>query len=113
VPVPASLVPLPALPRVPASTALPALEPELAPAIDPTSLTDSMLVTAGPEVLAPPFAGTGSLPPPVLLTPGAVPALEPPRLEFDPQCNNAPPATARRTVAFLALFEPLIWSLLR
>jgi hypothetical protein len=69
----------------------------------PTSMTDPMLVTAGPEALAPPFPVTGSLPPPVLLTRGAVPALEPPRLESDPQCNNAPPVIAsnspRKTVA--------------
>jgi hypothetical protein len=39
---------------------------------------------------APPLSVTGSLPAPALLTPGAAPALDPPRLESDPQCNNAP-----------------------
>jgi len=98
------LVPLPALSRVPVSTALGALASELAPALDPTSVTDPMLVTEGPEALAPPLPVTGSLPPPVLVTGGAVLALEPPRLESDPQCKNAPLVIAskspHKTVAF-------------
>jgi hypothetical protein len=110
------LVLLPALPRVPASTALAALAPEPAPALNATSVTDPtslgpMLVTAGPEVPAPPFPVTGSLPPPALLTLGALPALEPPRLESDPQCNNAPLMIAsnspRRTVAFLGAIRTI------
>jgi hypothetical protein len=51
-PVPASLAALPTLPRVPASMApLPALAPELARALDSTSATDPMLVSAGSEAL--------------------------------------------------------------
>ena len=54
--------------------------------------------------VAPPLPVTGSLPPPVLVTGGAVLALEPPRLESDPQCKNAPLVIAskspHKTVAF-------------